>query len=205
MARPDLLTAYRWPFRRQLIIFGLTVLITVFLGYFLDISAAAQKFSRAVSQEGEMKAELIATLAKVSKGEAEVSQMPILQKHIEEWQKKLIPEASVSKVLDDILRIGADNSLYFGLFDPGDSADSPERDFVPLNIVALGSYHGISAFLSQVAGLDSLVKIVHVSLGTEGRPAVVGQKLNDQAVQKNLLTATIYMTIGIIPEKKPNA
>lgn len=170
MQNLDLKNVYDWPKSMQGVIFALVFVVVLYFGYLIDISDSRKGLSDAKIHEQTLKEQLEAGVRKEAAISLEISQFPVLSAQLHEWQKKLIKPENLSELLNDILKIGADNHLYFSLLDPLDSQAVGVYTKIPIRAKVVGNYQEISEFVSQVANLPWIVMIGDFAIVREVKP-----------------------------------
>lgn len=119
MKKMTLNNIYEWPLMTRLLLLGLIFAATFYLGYRLDISGEILKLRRAESQEADLKQQVELTIRKNKMTQADIAQLPALKAKLQTWKKQLITYNDLPELLNQILKIGSDNHLFFSLFTPG--------------------------------------------------------------------------------------
>jgi len=105
----------------KLLVFFLVFCASLYLGYRYDLSSQIQKLSRAEQQEVDLKQQIDFVIQKNNLIKLEVGQLPEMQGELVKWKKQLVDYNDLPEVLNQILKLGGDNHLYFSLFSPGAS------------------------------------------------------------------------------------
>jgi type IV pilus assembly protein PilO len=204
MANFKLNNIYQWPRMTQMMVFGLVFAVTFYFGYQWDISALRINLSDSIQQEVELKQQIVHDFKKEDLIKHEISQFPGLLNQLDVWQKKLISYSQLPELLNEILKLGAANHLYFNMFDPGDEMKDGLYAKVPLKIRAVGSYQQLGEFISQVANMPVVIEVGDFSISSETRNDMLGGKLAQQAAQAGLLTGEFTFLIYHMIEKPKN-
>lgn len=204
MKKMTLNNIYEWPIMTQLLLLGLIFAVVFYLGYRFDLSTQMKNLSRAEQQEGDLKQQIELVIRKNKAMEVEVSHLKQLQTELDKWSKQLVPYKSLPEVLNQILKLGADNHLYISSFTPEKSVPIEKMNYnkVAIKTVVVGSYQQIADFISQIANMESIVVIGDFSISSENQAMVLGDKLAKQAELQHLLSAEINLSIYHLPEGK---
>ncbi len=119
MQKMTLNNIHEWPLMTRLLLLGLVFSAAFYAGYRFDLSSQSQALSRAEQQEGDLRQQIEFVIRKSKIIESEVIKLPKLRIELSKWGKQFTPADQVPQVLNQILKIGADNHLFFSLFAPG--------------------------------------------------------------------------------------
>jgi type IV pilus assembly protein PilO len=198
----DLRNIYRWPFKKQLGIYLLVFIIVFYFLHRLFLSTITSELEANKKKESELKSQIKSLIIKEQLIKAEVAQSHHLQSLLLQWKDELTTRKNLPELINAILKIGANNNIYFAAFNPDTEIPSNAYIKVPINVVIVGNYHQIGNFISQVANLPTIVSIGNFTLSTEHKIDVLGKQLFDQAIAHNLLTADFNFEIYFLSEKK---
>jgi type IV pilus assembly protein PilO len=163
-------------------------LIVFLLGYYFDITKKRDEFSSSLKQEEDLKVQYQMVVVKKNEVKNIIANFSSLQLTLEQWKKTIITRAEQPELLNEILKIGATNQIYFNLFDPGQAVLENGYYKVPIKIIAVGSYHQLADFISQVANMRWLVVVGDFTISNENKNDVLGAALASKANAQNLLT-----------------
>lgn len=121
MKKMSLSNIHEWPLMTKLLLFFLVFSASLYLGYRYDLSNQMQKLSRAEQQEVDLKQQVELVITKSNLIKSEVAHLPEMQAELGRWKKQLVDYNDLPEVLNQILKLGGDNHLYFSLFSPGAS------------------------------------------------------------------------------------
>jgi type IV pilus assembly protein PilO len=243
MKKMTLYNMHEWPLLTRVLVLGLVFSAAFYIGYRFDLARQAQDFSRAEQQESDLRQQVELVIRKNKMITIEVAQLPARRIELDTWSKQLIKSDTLPEVLNQILKIGADNHLFFSLFAPGttsivkltsripppdvkpatdpatapppptpppapDAAPAPEDVGaisyvkVPIKVVAVGNYHQIADFISQVANMPLVVVIGDFIVTDENQGVLLGDKLAKQATSQHLLTSEMTLEVYYPKESK---
>ncbi|MEH6358307.1 MAG: type 4a pilus biogenesis protein PilO [Pseudomonadales bacterium] len=155
----DFKSAGSWPVAIKIIVWGLVLVVVIFLGYYFhlnDLLAERQDVERkevALKQTYEAKAFKAANLDVYRK------QMEDMEKSFGALVKQLPSDTEVPGLLEDITHTGLGSGLEI------DSIKlQPERNAefyveLPIEIQVRGGYHDLGSFVSGVASLPRIVTL----------------------------------------------
>lgn len=199
MVKLNIKNFYDWPATTRRLIVGLLCIVVFYFAYTWDIDAIKSTLANKKNKESDLKKELELVVKKeitISNG---LTQYKDLVNLLINWQKKFVQYSDLPELLNMILKIGSLNHVYFALFTPGEQAQDNYYYKVPIRIIALGSYHQLANFISQVANMSWIVVISDFNISTEAKNDVLGPKLAAHATEQNLLTAEINLNIYRLP------
>lgn len=205
MNKIDFKKIHLQPFKIRLIFFILIFIVVFFIGYYWHLSSLSQSLSDEKQQESELKQQYEMIVARESILKQELVEYPAIQKTLMQWKQKLIVYSELPELINEILKIGANNHLNFSQFNPGteEKVDSHSETIyykTPINMIAVGSYHQLSDFVSQVANLPNIVVIGDFVISNENTNEMLGEKLAAQANAENLLTASMTFEVYYLHE-----
>ncbi len=125
-------------------------------------------------QEDELKIQVQAFLDNLESINNDVGQLPQLEKSLETWRATFVTQAQTPDLLNDILRIGTNNSLRFDTFSPGAEMNEGLYVKIPIKIVIKGTYEQVANFISQVANMTSIVVIGNFSMAKRRANGILG-------------------------------
>jgi len=192
-------TVYQWPLKYQAIIFIVVAFFVFLLGCFFDVLSLHAQLTKIRNQEDILKSQAIDSIHKEKQESAEISKLPEMQKALIEWRKQLSSDIGLSELISEILKLGSNNHIIFGVFKPGEPTQN-KTDYYPhvnIKLAAVGNYQQLASFVSQVANLPKIVTIAGLRITNENKSDILGQKLADQANAENLLTAEIVLDINL--------
>src|SRR3990167_3336316 len=186
---------HEWPIMTRVIMIAFICLIVFFIGYKWDIAALQKKLSLAETQEKDLKLQYENVIKKQLEANAQVSHFNEMRIVLTEWQKKLISYNDLPELLNQVLKIGNNNALYFSLFDPAPAVEANNYEKLPINIIAAANYHQFADFLSQIANLPWIVVIDNFTITNDNKGDALGAKLAEIANAENLQTLNLTLNI----------
>lgn len=159
MMNYNLKQIYDWPLIPRSIVIGIICCVVFYLGYFLDLSGTARKLKLVRQQEEDLKIQFVSLASSVADTKKELTKYPRLINALSQTKKKLINSSELPELLNEILKMGAQNELEFNNFSPGAEVKEGEYVKVPIKVVVVGTYDQIASFISQVANMDRIVAV----------------------------------------------
>jgi Tfp pilus assembly protein PilO len=155
----DIRQVYDWPLIPRAIVIGVICLIVLYLAYFFDFSNSTQQIKRLNQEEQDLKTQLASLVNKNNDVKNEIEKYSILMEILAGAQKKLTLSKNLPELLNEILKIGAENNLEFINFTPGSEEKTKPYAKVVIKATIRGTYEQTASFISQVANMDNLVVI----------------------------------------------
>lgn len=223
---------HEWPLMTRMLLLMLVFLAVLYLGYRFSLSKQIKDLTRAAAQETDLKQQIDLVIRKNKMIESEVSHLPALQTELSKWKKQLVNYNDLPELLNQILKLGGDNHLFFSSFTPGEpvkvdvkiaanaqdaaaapaptdpGAPPPEPpkvisfSKVPIKVVVVGNYHQLADFISQVANLEWIVAVGNFTISNENTTTLLGDAMAKQAAAQNLLSAELLLDVYNTPESK---
>ena len=198
----DIRSVYEWPIYGRLVIFGVVCGGVLFLGYFFDFSDLSDQIVTRYKQELDLKQQVEASLKSEEEMKEIVNQFPQVMKIVNEWQDQLINGTSLPDLLNQILKMGAANSLKFTLFAPGAKKQQDDYFMVPIKVVVQGSYTEIATFISQLANLPQIVSVSDFILSKESNSIGQAAKPEEPGAVSGPITSAMTLEVYYLANKK---
>lgn len=186
---------HEWPLMTRIVMIAFICLIVFFIGYKWDIAALQKKLSLSQTQEKDLKLQYENVIKKQLEANAQVTHFNEMRVVLTEWQKKLVSYNEIPELLNQVLKIGNNNALYFSLFDPDKAIEANNYEKLPIHIIAAANYHQIADFLSQIANLPWIIVIDNFIITNDNKSDVLGAKLAETANAENLQTLNLTLNI----------
>lgn len=177
----DIKKRFKLDLKKQLGITGIFCIIALIVCYFLSTSYHTSKSSSSIIQtvflknSYKSKYQLLTNLKLASK------ETDTFEKSIQAIQEELLPSTSISNVMDNISKIGRDESLNFIYFKPKKRELFKNYMILPIQISVTGEYQDMVDFLKNIADLDRVIVIhafVLMRKGTEGNVVILNAQLD---------------------------
>lgn len=193
---------YFWPLSLRIVFVVLISMLIFAMVYFWHISSLIEKFNATQQTERELKEKLHQTLIKQNKLIIETAQFVYLQSEYNQWQQRIIHHSKLPELLNEILKIGANNHIEISAFNPQKEVKTGAYSKVAINVIAVGSYHQLANFISNIAQLPWIVVINNFTISNENKNSVLGASLAAKASTDNLLTAELTLEVYHSAEQK---
>lgn len=170
-----------WPTWLKLVLSVLLFVAIVGLVIWFDTSKQLDELRRAEQQEAGFRNELQKLQQQVVSLPAYIEQMEQVEVQFRELIKRLPQGLKVSKLVDDISKLGLASGLKFKLIKP---LSPIKRDFyreLPIQMQLIGQYSQIGQFVSDLAAMERIITIEDYNIGF---PVVAAGK---QAPQNGVL------------------
>ncbi|MBV1775469.1 type 4a pilus biogenesis protein PilO [Burkholderiaceae bacterium DAT-1] len=169
-----------WPMPVQLVmLLGMSLLIVV-LGYFLVLDGQRDVLSQGRLQEESLKQAFLEKKQKAINLEAYKEQLNDIQLAFGALLKQLPSKAEMESLITEISQAGVGRGLQSDLFRPAQNevktAEFAER---PIELIVVGSYHDLAAFVSDIAQLSRIVTLEDIQI-----TPVSGGQLSLHAIAK---------------------
>lgn len=193
--RYDLKRVYEWPLSLQLVLIAPLCALIFYLAYFLDYTSLNKDLITARTQENDLKQQLQLIFEQEAQLQQDVAQGSEFKIMLKEWQKKLITPAKLPDLLNEILKIGTVNGIKFDSLNPGDQTKDGIYFKVPIKIIAVGGYHQMANFVSQLVNMQTLMTIQNIIIGKINQ--VAGTKTLEQQTGATTNTLGLELTLEV--------
>lgn len=200
MQLDDFKNIQSWPLPVKGGVIIIAFILTLNLGYFFDISSLSAQLDSSIKREQDLKQQYQSIVRKKAELKQEIMQLPKLKKLLNEWKSSLIKQDDLADLMGDILKIGANNHLFFSMFDPAQPTKSGAYEVLPVKVVVVGSYHQIAEFISQIANIHQLVVVGDFIISSENKNDLLGAKLAEEANARNYLTTELKLMLYYFPD-----
>lgn len=199
MKKLDVNKMYEWPIATRCLVIALICIVVFYLGYKFDIASEIKRLQIARNSEADTKLQYEAIIRKQADAKKELIRLNKIRTLLTEWQRNLVQYDQLPELLNQILKVGNNNNVYFSLFDPGEVETDNHYEKLPIKIIAAGNYHQLADFISQIANLPWIVSISDFAITSDNQSDVLGAKLAETATSQNLLTLTMMLDIYYKP------
>jgi type IV pilus assembly protein PilO len=155
----DLNNPGSWPAVVKAMVGGLLMVLLLALGYNLYLKESLTRLGRESVQEAALKAQFEAKAHLAANLELYAAQMNEVESALGVLLRQLPGDTEVPGLLEDISRTASDSGLTFEkirLLPPVTQSFYIE---LPIQIRVSGTYHGLGAFVSGIAGLPRIVTL----------------------------------------------
>ena len=170
------------PLPVKILLWLLTFLSVLVLGYFIHVPDMQQEFDRLQSTEAQMKADYKKKYPAAIYLETYRTQQQELEQSLAVLRQQF--PTDIPGLIEDITLLGRENGISFA------SIELPPEvmhDFYieqPLTLVVTGTYHGLGAFVSEVAALPRIVTPHSFVIQPVSLPGATDEHLKMQLLAK---------------------
>lgn len=155
---------YEWPRPAQIIILIGVFGLVFYLGYFLTINSLKTKIKLAQQQVEDSKTQLQLLYKNYADVKEDLMVHSTIANELTNWKRQLVLPAELPELLNNILKIGAQNGLVFNTFSPDKEVDAGPYIKVAVRTTIEGTYDQIGQFISQIANMEKVIVIENFSL-----------------------------------------
>ena len=164
----DLEDIGNWPAALQVMLLTLLFATLLVTGFYLHIAALQKGLATAKQEEQILRVDFQQQAFEAANLEAYRAQLAEMEERFGVLMALLPSDTEVPGLLEDITDKGELNGLHIERID---LLDEREHDFyieLPIVIEAVGSYHDIGAFISDMAGLPRIVTLHDFQIIVDG-------------------------------------
>lgn len=178
-----------WPLAVKVIVAVLLFILVVVGGYYYHIEALQKQLESRQAEELDLRRDFEKKAFEAANLEAYKLQMVEMEESFGALVSQLPSDTEVPGLLEDITGKGELNGLAISTIDL--LAEVPQEFYVelPIQIVAVGSYHDLGAFISGMAGLPRIVTLHDFNIKSPGS--------NTNMLQMNILAKTYRYRDGL--------
>jgi type IV pilus assembly protein PilO len=127
------------------------------------------------------------------------AQVTKLNEELKNALTQLPNEKEIPEILKNISSLGKESNLEFTLFRPKPEVPQQFYAQVPIELVALGSYHNVGTFFDRVSKLPRIINVVDFNMT---RPKDMKGKSENEIVVRTACTINTYRFIEKKSEEK---
>lgn len=178
-----------WPVAVKVIVAVLLYILVVVGGYYYHIEALQKQLESRQAEELDLRRDFEKKAFEAANLEAYKLQMVEMEESFGALVSQLPSDTEVPGLLEDITGKGELNGLAISTIDL--LAEVPQEFYIelPIQIVAVGSYHDLGAFVSGMAGLPRIVTLHDFNIKSPGS--------NTNMLQMNILAKTYRYRDGL--------
>lgn len=178
-----------WPLAVKVIVAVLLFILVVVGGYYYHIEALQKQLESRQAEELDLRRDFEKKAFEAANLEAYKLQMVEMEESFGALVSQLPSDTEVPGLLEDITSKGELNGLAISTIDL--LAEVPQEFYIelPIQIVAVGSYHDLGAFVSGMAGLPRIVTLHDFNIKSPGS--------NTNMLQMNILAKTYRYRDGL--------
>ena len=178
-----------WPLAVKVIVAILLFVLVVVGGYYYHIEALQKQLESRQAEELDLRRDFEKKAFEAANLEAYKLQMVEMEESFGALVSQLPSDTEVPGLLEDITSKGELNGLAISTIDL--LAEVPQEFYIelPIQVVAVGSYHDLGAFISGMAGLPRIVTLHDFNIKSPGS--------NTNMLQMNILAKTYRYRDGL--------
>ena len=178
-----------WPLAVKVIVAILLFVLVMVGGYYYHIEAVQKQLESRQAEELDLRRDFEKKAFEAANLEAYKLQMVEMEESFGALVSQLPSDTEVPGLLEDITSKGELNGLAISTIDL--LAEVPQEFYIelPIQIVAVGSYHDLGAFISGMAGLPRIVTLHDFNIKSPGS--------NTNMLQMNILAKTYRYRDGL--------
>ena len=203
MIKIDLFIINDLPIVTRILIAILVCSGVFYFGNKIDLKNLRDKLATSQQQEATLKNEIKLVMDQENQINSEISKFPIYNELLNKWEHKLITSSNLHNLFNQILKSGSDNGLRILFFNPEPAKKEGIYFKVLIKIVALGNYHQIGNFISQIANMSSIVAIQDFTITTKKKSDLITSKnkLTEQMNNAGQLQLEAILDVYYLAEK----
>lgn len=148
-----------WPLAVKVILWALCFAGALGLGYFLHVTNLQNELGGVKAEEGTLREDYEKKFFEAAHLEAYRLQQKQMEESFEAILRQLPSDTEIPGLIEDITLVGLKNGLTFSTIDLQPEAKHEFYIEKPIQIVVSGGYHGLGAFVSDVADLSRIVTL----------------------------------------------
>lgn len=148
-----------WPMWFKLVLFVITIIVILAIGYFVVIKDKMDELSKTQNQEITLKQTFTAKAQKVAN-------LPLYEKQLEEMNlllntllQQLPKDTEVPALLEEMSRLGKASGLEIQNIKLQKEVEKDSFIEFPISIKAVGNYHEIASFVSGVSSMKRIITL----------------------------------------------
>jgi type IV pilus assembly protein PilO len=146
-----------WPQEAKIGACVLTVLLIVFLGWYLVIKDKQTELESLEAKEGELRTQFEGLAAKAANLEPLKAQLEQMEQMLKQMLRQLPSKTEMPDLIVDISQTARATGINNELFQPGTEATKDFYAEQPITLEMSGTYHQFGRFVSGVASLPRVV------------------------------------------------
>lgn len=170
-----------WPRWAHVTAAALVVISIIGVGAYVFGKPLQEELDKQRGVEQDLRSEFERKQRKVAGLEAYKAQLREMERSFGDMLKQLPSKTEVPSLLNDISQTRVASALEEELFQPQGEVQKDFYAEIPNNIIVIGAYNNIGAFVSAVAGLPRIVTIDNVELKPQGGPQKENLRMVAQA------------------------
>ena len=170
-----------WPRWAHVTAAATVVIFILALGGYFFGKPLQEELDKERAHEQDLKSEFERKQRKAAALDAYRAQLKEMERTFGDMLRQLPSKTEVPSLLNDISQTRVASALEEELFQPQGEVQKDFYAEIPNNIIVIGPYNNIGAFVSSVAGLSRIVTIDNVELKPQGGPQKENLRMVAQA------------------------
>jgi type IV pilus assembly protein PilO len=184
---------------KKTIILAAILCIMVGIYLYLFFIPGQDELTVAKAELGKLRKELIVSKDIARDLEKFKAQVAKLNEELKKALTQLPNEKEIPEILKNISSLGKESNLEFILFRPKPEVPQQFYAQVPIELVALGSYHNVGIFFDKVSKLPRIINVVDFNMT---RAKDMKGKSESEIVVRTACTINTYRFIEMKSEEK---
>ncbi|MFT7219993.1 MAG: type IV pilus assembly protein PilO [Candidatus Azotimanducaceae bacterium] len=148
-----------WPLAVKVIVWVLCFSGALGVGYFLHVTNLQTELGNVQTEEGSLRGDYEKKFFEAAHLESYRAQQLEMEESFEAILRQLPSDTEIPGLIEDITLVGLKNGLQFTSIDLQQEEKHEFYIEKPIAIIVSGSYHGLGAFVSDVADLSRIVTL----------------------------------------------
>lgn len=148
-----------WPLSLRVLVLAGAFLVTLFLGYTLDLSDKLVVLSAAEDKKASVKTLFFDTQEQVLNLKAYQEEVRIVEGELNKLTEQLPQKNEQAGLLEDISQKAIGNGLQLVSIKPGKQENHGFYQENPIELTLAGNYNGFGEFVSQIANMPRIVSL----------------------------------------------
>lgn len=148
-----------WPVGVKALIWVLTFVAILFVGYMLDISSISEELEVARQEEVAKKQDFESKAFKAANVDVYRNQLKDMEESFGALLRQLPTDTEVPGLLEDITHTGLGSGLEFKTIDLESERALDFYSELPIKVLVKGDYHSFGGFVSGIAALPRIVTL----------------------------------------------
>lgn len=192
---------HEWPeYFRASVIIAACLVVFIFV-YVIDLSALFDTYAKNRQKNIDIKTQLESNIRKQIAIKKELIYFNELQKAYDEWQNKVINYRDFTRLVNEILKAGTYNNVHFNAFNPMPAVKGDDYTIIPIKATAIGSYHQLANFVSQVANMPYIVSLGNYAISLPSKTSIPNDSSREKFAAGRLLTGEFNFEVYSLAKK----
>ncbi len=186
---------YDGPIYIRIIILIVVSIGLLLLAYFFDYKSLNTQYAANQDKIESVKDQFKSLIRKEMALENDTEEFNQLTLVYTQLKKQISPYSNINKVIDEILKAGSYNNIYFTNFNPNAEIKKGSYIIVPIKINGVASYKQLASFVSQISAMPYIIYIGDFTIVNENSLKAPSAVPNDVPNNGNTLAASFDMEV----------